>query len=64
MKVLPNGNIEITVQLMPEAYAALMVTIEREKVSMANAVNVAVMTLDHVSKAATEAGTPLRLAAE
>jgi hypothetical protein len=63
-RVLPNGNIEITVQLMPDAYAALMATVERDKMSMANAINVAVMTLGHVSKTMTEAGNPLGEVAE
>lgn len=59
MKVLPNGNIEITVQLMPEVYAALMTTVERDGVTKVDAINLALMTLDHVSKLATAAGKSL-----
>lgn len=58
-RLLQNGNIELTVELMPEAYAALVAAMQRDGMREADAVNVAVMTLDAVSKAATEAGTPL-----
>lgn len=59
MKILPNGNIEILVQLMPDAYAALMAVVERDKLARVDAVNLALMTLDHISKAASDAGKPL-----
>lgn len=58
-RLLPNGNIELTVQLMPEAYAALTAAMERDGMTEADAVNVAVMTLGVVSKAATDIGKPL-----
>jgi hypothetical protein len=59
-KILPNGNIEITVQLMPAAYAALAAAMERDGLTRVDVVNLAVLTLDHVTKAAADAGKPLR----
>ncbi len=63
MKLLPNGNIEITVVLMPEAYAALMTAKERDKTSIADAVNLAIMSHNMISEMATKAGKPLAEAA-
>jgi hypothetical protein len=60
MKVLPNGNIEITVQFLPEAYVALRNAMQRDDLNIADAVNLAVSTLDLVSQQATAAGKPLR----
>ena len=59
MKLLPNGNIELTVQLMPEAYAALCQTTERDNCARVDVINVAVMMYDAISAAATASGKPL-----
>lgn len=64
MKILPNGNIEITIQLMPTAYAALTEVKARDKLSPADAVNLALLTLDTVSQEVTKAGKPLSDAPE
>lgn len=59
MKILAAGNIEITVVLMPDAYAALMAIVERDKLTKVNAINLAVLMLENVSQAAAAAGTPV-----
>ena len=59
MKILSNGNIEITVQLMPAAYAALTETATRDKGNFADVVNVALISHNAISAAASEAGHPL-----
>lgn len=64
MKMLPNGNIEITVELMPEAYAALMSAKERDKGSVADTVNLALMSHNMMSEMVTKAGSPLSVAME
>lgn len=56
MKILLNGNIELTVQLLPEAYAALTTTAERDKCSLVDVVNVALVSHNMISKAAKAAG--------
>lgn len=62
MKVLPNGNIEITVQLLPDAYAALRMAAERDDAALVDIVNVAVLAYDAISQAAKQAGKPIGLA--
>jgi hypothetical protein len=59
VKLLPNGNIEITVQLLPDTYAAMKASAERDGLREVDLVNAAICTYDHVSKMASEAGTPL-----
>jgi hypothetical protein len=59
MRLLPNGNVEITVQLLPEAYAALRAIMERDKVNEATAINAAIQVFEHISKMGEAAGTPL-----
>lgn len=59
MKLMPNGNIEITVQLLPDAYAALQECIKRDSARMVDLVNVGILAINEVSKPATAAGTPL-----
>lgn len=59
MRLLLNGNIEITTQLTPDAYAALKAVAERDGISDVNVINLAVMTLNHVSEMAFDAGKPL-----
>jgi hypothetical protein len=61
VKLLPNGNIEMTVQLLPSAYAALRSTAERDKGSFADIVNVAVLSYAALSAAATQAGQSLSM---
>jgi hypothetical protein len=56
---MPNGNVEITVQLLPEAYAALKAVVERDKVNEATAVNAAIQVFDHVSKMGEATDAPL-----
>jgi hypothetical protein len=63
-RMLANGNIELTVALLPEAYAALTAAMERDGMTEVDAVNVAVMSLEVISKLATAAGTPLNEAPE
>lgn len=59
MRILPNGNIEITVQLMPDAYAAMKAIAERDGIKDANVVNLAIMSLNLLSEEMTKAGDPL-----
>jgi hypothetical protein len=59
MKLMPNGNVEITVQLLPEAYAALKAVVERDKVNEATAINAGIQLFDHVSKMGEPSGRPL-----
>ena len=59
MKMLPNGNVEITVALLPEAYAALMAAKERDKESLVDTVNIALVSHNLVSEMAEKAGKPL-----
>ncbi len=54
--MLSNGNIEMTVSLLPAAYAALTVAAERDKTSEVNIVNAALMAYNHVSEVADKAG--------
>jgi hypothetical protein len=44
---------------MPDAYAALKNIAERDGISEVNVINLAVMTLNHVSEMATRGGKPL-----
>lgn len=60
MKLLPNGNIEITVQLLPDAYAAMKASAERDGIREIDMVNAAICAYDQISRMAAEAGTPLR----
>jgi hypothetical protein len=60
VKILDNGNVQITVQLMPEAYAALMVAKERDKMSVVDLVNLALISYDSVSSLMEQAGLPMR----
>lgn len=64
MKLLPNGNIEITVNLLPDAYAALSNIRERDKLNIPDAVNLAIMTLDAVGQKMTDEGTPINSPSE
>jgi len=63
-RMLPNGNIEMTAVLMPEAYAALRSLEDTEKLRPVDAVNLALMVLGGVAKKQREAGVPLRDAVE
>lgn len=58
MKILPNGNIEITVQLFPGAYAALVAVAERDGLKRAEVVNVAIALLAAVSEKVIADGEP------
>lgn len=59
MKILPNGNIVIPVQLLPDAYAALMATVERDNLSKTDAINAAIIGWNALSAAADKAGHSL-----
>lgn len=58
-RMLPGGNIEMTIALLPDAYAALRQLGEDEKLTPADAVSLALMSLNEVAKAARKNGTPL-----
>jgi hypothetical protein len=59
-RILSNGNIEMTVVLMPDAYAALRNLEEAENLRPVNAINLALMVLDGMAKKQRAAGVPLR----
>lgn len=59
MRLLPNGNVEITVQLLPDAYAALVAIGRRDRLNRAEVVNVAVTLLNMISEGASADGKPL-----
>jgi len=59
MRLLPNGNIEITVQLLPHIYASLKAVAERDGLREIDIINAAIGVFDHVSKMGEAAGTPL-----
>lgn len=59
MRLLPNGNIEITVQLMPDAYAAMKAIAERDGIKDVNVVNLAIMSLNMLSEEMAKVGDPL-----
>lgn len=59
MRLMPSGNVEITVQLLPETYAALRAVVERDKVNEATAINAGIQLFDHVSKMGEAGGRPL-----
>lgn len=58
-KVLLNGNIEVTVELMPEIYAALTELGKKGKVNYATMINAAIGAFAEVVKAAEAQGTDL-----
>lgn len=58
-RLLLNGNIEMTVQLLPTAYAALTAAAERDGGSYADVINVAILTYGAVSAAAAESDKKL-----
>lgn len=64
MKILPNRNIELTVQLLPEAYAQLAAAADRDKCSIADVVNIAVLTYGVISMAADKTGRNIGQAAD
>lgn len=59
MRILSNGNIELTVQLMPQAYAALTATTARDDVTLVDAVNAAIILFDRLSGTADAQGINL-----
>jgi hypothetical protein len=54
--VMPNGNVRLSVQLLPGAYAALTAAAKRDKLSYADVINAAVLTYNAVSTAADAEG--------
>lgn len=54
-----SGNVEMTVVLIPDAYAALQRTVEAEGLEIVDAVNVAIMALEPLAAAARAAGKPI-----
>lgn len=60
----PNGNIQITTQLLPDAYAALKAAAERDRMSLTNVVNVALMSHNEISTKMDAAGKNLGGAAD
>lgn len=62
-KVLPSGNIEVTVELLPEAYAALMAVVGKSKgkndMNAATVINAALCTLGATVDLAETQGTDL-----
>lgn len=54
-----SGHIEMTVVLMPDAYAALQRTAEAEGLEIVDVVNVAIMALEPIAAAARAVGKPV-----
>lgn len=58
-RLLPNGNIEITIELLPEIYAELRECMKRDEFTASNLINAAIGVFNKVSKLAMAQGSPL-----
>ncbi len=58
--MLPNGHIELAVQLVPSAYAALVESRDRDRINFDTIVSVALIVYDQVSPKAAKDGRSFR----